>query len=212
MEIIDLNRLVIQLFISGSFGFLIFLSQGLLIHRYFLQKNLILTSIFLPSLTSAITIAISSNLFLSLGMIGALSIVRYRTPVKSIYDLSILFSLITIGIVTGVSIYASTILVIFIFLVTIVFYIFFKLKIASFFDIRIEQHEKIWSVSADFKPSIDLSQIDESYHRYISSISENIDESSNHNFINLDFNDYDKAYEFYSIIKKNKNLKSITIS
>lgn len=212
MEIIDLNRLVIQLFISGSFGFLIFLIQGLLIHSYFLQKNLIITSIFLPSLTSAITIAISSNLFLSLGMIGALSIVRYRTPVKSIYDLSILFSLITIGIVTGVSIYASTILVIFIFLVTIVFYIFFKLKISSFFGIKIEQHEKIWSVSADFKPSIDLSQIDKSYHRYISSISENIDESSNHNFINLDFNDYDKAYEFYSIIKKNKNLKSITIS
>ena len=45
-----------------------------------------------------------SNLALSLGMIGALSIVRYRTPIKSVYELALLFFLITLGVAGGVSI------------------------------------------------------------------------------------------------------------
>ena len=45
-----------------------------------------------------ITSVISSNLALSLGMIGALSIVRYRTPIKSVYELALLFFLITLGV------------------------------------------------------------------------------------------------------------------
>ena len=46
-----------------------------------------------------ITEVISSNIALSLGMVGALSIVRFRTPVKSPLELVNYFMLITIGIV-----------------------------------------------------------------------------------------------------------------
>ena len=45
---------------------------------------------------------ISGNIALSLGMIGALSIVRFRHPVKSALELIIYFDLITIGIATSV--------------------------------------------------------------------------------------------------------------
>ena len=52
-------------------------------------------------LTAVIIVTISSNVMLSLGMVGALSIVRYRTAVKSPMDLMFLFWAITTGIAVG---------------------------------------------------------------------------------------------------------------
>ena len=56
----------------------------------------------LPVITYVITKTISGNIALSLEMIGALSIVRFRHPVKSALELIIYFDLITIGIATSV--------------------------------------------------------------------------------------------------------------
>ena len=56
----------------------------------------------LPVITYVITNTISNNIALSLGMIGALSIVRFRHPVKSPLELVIYFALITVGIATSV--------------------------------------------------------------------------------------------------------------
>ena len=52
----------------------------------------------LPILTYVITNLISGNIALSLGMIGALSIVRFRNPVRSPLELSVYFGSITLGI------------------------------------------------------------------------------------------------------------------
>ncbi len=51
--------------------------------------------------TTMIIIAISSNIILSLGMVGALSIVRFRSAVKEPMDIAYLFWAISAGIVTG---------------------------------------------------------------------------------------------------------------
>jgi len=56
----------------------------------------------LPVITYVITNTITGNIALSLGMIGALSIVRFRHPVKSALELIMYFDLITIGIATSV--------------------------------------------------------------------------------------------------------------
>ena len=56
----------------------------------------------LPVITYVITKTIAGNIALSLGMIGALSIVRFRHPVKSALELIMYFNLITIGIATSV--------------------------------------------------------------------------------------------------------------
>ena len=56
----------------------------------------------LPVITYIITKTISGNIALSLGMIGALSIVRFRHPVKSALELVVYFDLITLGIATSV--------------------------------------------------------------------------------------------------------------
>ena len=60
------------------------------------------TFMVLPIITYIITKTISGNIALSLGMIGALSIVRFRHPVKSALELVMYFDLITIGIATSV--------------------------------------------------------------------------------------------------------------
>ncbi|WP_310604018.1 DUF4956 domain-containing protein [Anaerosporobacter sp.] len=51
--------------------------------------------------TTFIILAITSNVVLSLGMVGALSIVRFRTAVKEPLDISFLFWAIAVGIVVG---------------------------------------------------------------------------------------------------------------
>ena len=66
--------------------------------------------ILLPCITLIITSIIKDDIALSLGMIGALSIVRFRNPVKSPFELVIFFALITLGIVNSVSFVLSFLL------------------------------------------------------------------------------------------------------
>ena len=61
------------------------------------SSNHLLSFSFLPVVGFLITSVISSNIALSLGMVGALSIIRFRTPVKNPFELVTYFVLITIG-------------------------------------------------------------------------------------------------------------------
>nr|WP_307897405.1 VTC domain-containing protein [Clostridium botulinum] len=68
-------------------------------------------SLFVMSLlTSLIVLTISSNVALSLGMVGALSIVRFRTAIKDPMDVMYMFWAITVGIACGAKIYSVAIL------------------------------------------------------------------------------------------------------
>lgn len=86
-------------FFVGMFIFFIYKKtyQGVLYQRSF-NISLVLAS----TVTSMIIMTISGNLILSLGMVGALSIVRFRTPVKDSMDLVFLFWAISVGIANGV--------------------------------------------------------------------------------------------------------------
>ena len=55
----------------------------------------------LPAITAGIILAMQSNLLISLGMVGALSIVRFRTAIKEAKDLLFLFWSISVGIILG---------------------------------------------------------------------------------------------------------------
>ena len=67
----------------------------------------------LPLIGLVITSVISGNIALSLGMVGALSIIRFRHPVKSPLELSIYFLLLTVGITLTESIPKAFILTLF---------------------------------------------------------------------------------------------------
>ncbi len=55
----------------------------------------------LTMITTLVILAVTSNIVLSLGMVGALSIVRFRTAIKEPLDIAYLFWAIAAGIVTG---------------------------------------------------------------------------------------------------------------
>lgn len=97
-----LNEVVIKAVIL-SIMCLIITTAHSYTYRYLLNKAFIFTSLMLAPLVLAVTTVIATNLYLSLGMIGALSIVRYRTPVKSQYELALFFSFICLGIISGVN-------------------------------------------------------------------------------------------------------------
>lgn len=62
-----------------------------------------ITVLTLPIITFTITSVISGNIALSLGLVGALSIVRFRNPVKSPFELVVYFLMITAGIAATVN-------------------------------------------------------------------------------------------------------------
>ncbi len=64
----------------------------------------------LPLITAAIMLAMGSNLTISLGMVGALSIVRFRNAVKEPIDLMYLFWSISIGIIVGAGLFELSLL------------------------------------------------------------------------------------------------------
>ena len=71
----------------------------------------------LPVITLSITFVISGNIALALGMVGALSIVRFRNPVKNPFELVVYFLLITVGIAMAVKIKYGILLTLFFIIV-----------------------------------------------------------------------------------------------
>jgi uncharacterized membrane protein YhiD involved in acid resistance len=74
------------------------------------SKNFNITLVMTALTVDAIMIGISGNVILSLGMVGALSIVRFRTAVKDPKDTAFLFWAITIGVINGVAYYELSLL------------------------------------------------------------------------------------------------------
>lgn len=67
----------------------------------FFDKEFLLSLFGIAVITSAIILTIQSNIVVSLGMVGALSIVRFRTAIKRPMDLFFLFWSISVGIICG---------------------------------------------------------------------------------------------------------------
>ena len=80
------------------FAFLTRASVGIHSQNWIKTFSGTMTLFLLPIITFAITSVISGNIALSLGMIGALSIVRFRNPVRSSFELVIFFLMLSLGI------------------------------------------------------------------------------------------------------------------
>ena len=93
------------LFLSCLIGGYIFFVYRHFTKKAFYSKDLNITLPGLTVIVAAVMIAMQANLLVSLGMVGALSIVRFRTAVKNPMDLLYLFWSITAGIVCGVNLY-----------------------------------------------------------------------------------------------------------
>lgn len=103
--------IAITIIITLLFAVYLFFLYRFFTRNSFYNKNFNLSLVGMAIVTAAIVLAIQSNLVLSLGMVGALSIVRYRSAVKDPMDLFFLFWSIAIGIMCGARQYMLTLII-----------------------------------------------------------------------------------------------------
>ncbi len=87
--------------VSFLIGFFIFMVYKKTFSGVMFSANFGLSLIGMAMITCAVILAVSSNVVLSLGMLGTLSIVRFRTALKDPFDIVFLFWAITSGIIVG---------------------------------------------------------------------------------------------------------------
>lgn len=95
----------LSLFTALILGVFIFCIYKSFSKSAFYSKDLNITLAGMPIVIAALMLAMQSDLIVSLGMVGALSIVRFRTAVKNPMDLLYLFWSISGGIICGVGLY-----------------------------------------------------------------------------------------------------------
>lgn len=89
----------------------LFIVYRLITKNAFYSKNFNISMAAIALVTCGIIIAMQSSLVISLGMVGALSIVRFRTAIKEPMDLLFLFWSIGTGIICGTGLYKIAIIV-----------------------------------------------------------------------------------------------------
>ena len=98
---IDTKTIIICTLITAVIGMFIFMMYRVVTRKTFYNKTFNISIPAMAIITAAIILTIQSNIVLSLGMVGALSIVRFRTAVKDPLDLVFLYWSISIGIICG---------------------------------------------------------------------------------------------------------------
>lgn len=106
-EILSVTEITTQILMAAALGLVIYLSYfmshtGTVYSRKFNTSLIVLTI-----LTTIVMTAIGNNIALSLGMVGALSIVRFRTAVKDSRDTVYIFWAIVSGLACGVGDYVT---------------------------------------------------------------------------------------------------------
>ena len=114
---LDINTMFICVGCTAVIALCICLIYKMVNKNSFFDRSFQLSLFGLAVITSAIILTIQSNIVVSLGMVGALSIVRFRTAIKNPMDLVFLFWSISIGIICGagyamISVIASIVLTI----------------------------------------------------------------------------------------------------
>lgn len=110
MEKFTALEIVINMGMSFLLGMFIFYVYRKTFQGVLYQRSFNVSLIAIAMAVTMVIMIISGNLILSLGMVGALSIVRFRTPIKDPIDLVFIFWAIAIGIGNGVSYFSITII------------------------------------------------------------------------------------------------------
>ncbi|MBR4982470.1 MAG: DUF4956 domain-containing protein [Lachnospiraceae bacterium] len=98
-------EMLIVFFVACIIGVYIYYVYKVVCKTIFYSKDMHVTIAGLVVLVAAIMLAMQSNIIVSLGMVGALSIVRFRNAVKNPTDLLFLFWSVSAGIICGVGLH-----------------------------------------------------------------------------------------------------------
>ena len=116
-------EIIVALGITTVLGLYIYAIYSLFTKKTFYSKNFNISLVLIAIITAGIILTIQSSVVISLGMVGALSIVRFRTAIKDPMDLVFLFWAISVGIICGaglseISVIMSIVLTIGIFILS----------------------------------------------------------------------------------------------
>lgn len=118
---LTIEEIIMNVLMSCILGFAIFLSYKLSHTGTIYSKKFNVSLVILTTLTGMVMTVIGNNIALSLGMVGALSIVRFRTAIKDSRDTVYIFWAIIVGICCGVGDYSvATIGSIIVFIITLI--------------------------------------------------------------------------------------------
>ena len=98
---ITLTTIIVALAVACALALYIFLTYRVVTRKTFYSKNFNISLAGITVITAALILTMQSSVVLSLGMVGALSIVRFRTAIKDPMDLMFLFWSISVGIICG---------------------------------------------------------------------------------------------------------------
>ena len=101
---------VVVMLVTLLISLYIFWLYRVITRKNFYNKNFNVSLTAIALITAAIIITIQSSIVVSLGMVGALSIVRFRTAVKDPLNLVFMFWAISVGIICGVGLYSVAII------------------------------------------------------------------------------------------------------
>lgn len=96
---ISLLDMALALLLAFAIGMFIFLIYKKTFAGVMYSSSFGVTLVALSMITTLVMLAVTSNVILSLGMVGALSIVRFRAAIKEPLDIAFLFWSIAVGIV-----------------------------------------------------------------------------------------------------------------
>ena len=99
------TSIVMALLITAIIAIYIFAVYRVVCRKAFYSRSFAISLPVIAMITASVIIAVQSSIVISLGMVGALSIVRFRTAVKDPMDLAFLFWSISVGIICGATLY-----------------------------------------------------------------------------------------------------------
>lgn len=102
---LSINDIIMHLVVATIIGFCIYISYKISHMGTVYSKKFNVSLVMLTILTATVMTVIGNNVALSLGMVGALSIVRFRTAIKDSRDTAYIFWTIIVGICCGVGDY-----------------------------------------------------------------------------------------------------------
>ncbi len=105
------GKVVLSLLLALAVGLMIAFTYKLCYRGVLYSPNFSLTLIMLTVITTPVVMCIGSSIALSMGMVGALSIVRFRTAVKEPLDTAYMFWALTMGILLGAGLHLIAVIV-----------------------------------------------------------------------------------------------------
>ena len=126
---ISTTHIIMTLCVTCVIALYIFAVYRLITRKTFYNKNFNISLAALSLITAIVILTVQANIVISLGMVGALSIVRFRTAIKDPMDLVFLFWSISIGIACGASM--IEIAIIGSLLLTIIIFVLDRLPVAK---------------------------------------------------------------------------------